>query len=116
EEDDSVPILKGPQSVKHASGSSAGTVMFERAKPDFSTNPLQGYVSLLGGSFGRNDQVAQILAGGDQGYIRLNGTRSDADNYEDGDGNEVHSAYTRWSRSPQLGGTPDERTAAAPRA
>src|SRR5690606_41414834 len=74
----------------------------------FSTNPLQGYVSLLGGSFARNDQVAQILAGGDQGYIRLNGTRSDADNYEDGDGNEVHSAYTRWSTSAQLGGTPDE--------
>lgn len=110
EEYDSVTILKGPQSVKHASGSSAGTVMFERAKPDFSTNPLQGYVSLLGGSFGRNDQVAQILAGGDRGYIRLNGTRSDADNYDDGDGNEVHSAYTRWSTSAQLGWTPDEDT------
>ena len=110
EEYDSVTILKGPQSVKHASGSSAGTVMFERAKPDFSSDAVQGYVSLLGGSFGRNDQVAQILAGGDQGYIRLNGTRSDADNYEDGDGNEVHSAYTRWSTSAQLGWTPDEDT------
>lgn len=110
EEYDSVTILKGPQSVKHASGSSAGTVMFERAKPDFSTNPLQGYVSLLGGSFGRNDQVAQILAGGEKGYIRLSGTRSDADNYQDGDGNEVHSAYTRWSTSAQLGWTPDADT------
>lgn len=110
EEYDSVTVLKGPQSVKHASGSSAGTVMFERAKPDFSSDAVQGYISLLGGSFGRNDQVAQILAGGDQGYIRLNGTRSDADNYDDGDGNEVHSAYTRWSTSAQLGWTPDEDT------
>src|SRR5690606_32125116 len=32
------------------------------------------------------------------------------DNYEDGDGNEVHSAYTRWSTSAQLGWTPDEDT------
>ena len=108
EEYDSVTVLKGPQSVQHASGSSAGTVMFERAAPDFRTDPVQGYVSLLGASFGRNDQVTQILAGGDKGYIRLNGTRSDAGNYEDGDGHEVHSAYTRWSTSAQLGWTPDQ--------
>lgn len=103
---ESVTILKGPQSVKHGSGSSAGVVMFERATPEFYDKPVHGYVSLLGGSFGRNDQVAQVQAGGEQGYIELGGTRSDMDNYKDGNGNKVHSAYERWSTNAALGWTP----------
>src|SRR5690554_5887322 len=37
---ESVTILKGPQSVKHGSGSSAGVVMFERATPEFHDKPV----------------------------------------------------------------------------
>lgn len=103
---ESVTILKGPQSVKHGSGSSAGVVMFERATPEFYDKPVHGYASLMGGSFGRNDQVAQIQAGGEKGYIELGGTRSDMDNYKDGNGNKVHSAYQRWSTNTALGWTP----------
>src|SRR5690554_5125583 len=104
---ESVTILKGPQSVKHGSGSSAGVVKFERATPEFYDKPVHGYASLMGGSFGRNDQVAQIQAGGEKGYIELGGTRSDMDNYKDGNGNKVHSAYQRWSTNAALGWTPD---------
>lgn len=107
---DEVTVLKGPQTVKYGPGNSAGVVMFERAAPDFSTTPVQGEVSLLAGSADRNDQVAHVLAGGQKGYIDLSGTRSDANNYEDGDGNEVHSAYTRWSTNAALGWTPDNDT------
>ncbi|MCD8522917.1 MAG: TonB-dependent copper receptor [Saccharospirillaceae bacterium] len=107
---DEVTVLKGPQTVKYGPGNSAGVVMFERAAPDFSTTPVQGDVSLLAGSTDRNDQVAHLLAGGQKGYIDVSGTRSDANNYEDGDGNEVHSAYTRWSTHAALGWTPDNDT------
>lgn len=103
---ESVTILKGPQSVKYGSGNSAGVVMFERATPEFYDQPVHGYASLMGGSFGRNDQVAQIQAGGEKGYIELGGTRSDMDNYKDGNGNKVHSAYQRWSTNTALGWTP----------
>lgn len=103
---ESVTILKGPQSVKYGSGNSAGVVMFERATPEFYDQPVHGYVSVLGGSFGRNDQVAQVQAGGEQGYIELGGTRSDMSNYKDGNGNKVHSAYERWSTNAALGWTP----------
>lgn len=106
EEYESVTILKGPQSVKHGAGSSAGVVMFERATPEFYDKPVHGYVSLMGGSFGRNDQVAKIQTGGEKGYIELGGTRSDMDNYKDGNGNKVHSAYERWSTNTALGWTP----------
>lgn len=105
---DRVTILKGPQSVKYGSGTSAGVVMFERTQPDFSQRPIQGYVSLTQGNWGRNDQVAQLQVGSDKGYVELSGTRSDANNYEDGAGNSVHSAYTRWSTNAALGWTPTQ--------
>src|SRR5690606_34398831 len=41
------------------------------------------------------------------GYLRAIGTRSDADDYKDGDGKSIHSAYTRWSGTAIAGWTPD---------
>ncbi|MFY9178652.1 MAG: TonB-dependent copper receptor [Venatoribacter sp.] len=107
---DNVTILKGPQSVKHGPGSSAGVVNFERATPDFYDSPVHGYVSVLGGSFGRNDQIAQIQAGGQKGFVELNGTRSQADDYRDGNGDKVHSNYERYSGNAALGFTPNVDT------
>ncbi|WP_430460321.1 TonB-dependent copper receptor [Thalassolituus sp. LLYu03] len=107
---DEVVVLKGPQSVKYGAGNSAGVVLFERETPDFSASPLQGDASLLLGSAGRNDEVATLLAGNKLGYLSLSGTRSDANDYEDGDGHDVHSAYTRWSSNAALGWTPDADT------
>ncbi len=103
---DSVTVLKGPQSVQHGPGSSAGTVLFERHKPDFSVAEIQGDASLLAASADRNDQMAHLLAGNQRGYLDLSGTRSDANNYRDGNGDEVHSAYTRWSGNAAIGWTP----------
>ncbi|MAD47557.1 MAG: TonB-dependent copper receptor [Oceanospirillaceae bacterium] len=107
---DEVIVLKGPQSVKYGPGTSAGVVLFERAQPDFSTTPVKANASLLFGSADRNDQTAQVQAGNTLGYVSLNGTRADANDYEDGDGNKVHSAYTRWSTNAALGWTPTPDT------
>ena len=103
---DEVRILKGPQSVRYGAGNSAGVVLFERKDPELTDFDIQGEGSLLFGSADRDDQMLSVLAGNRDGYIKLDGTRADANNYTDGDGEEVHSAYTRWSGDVTLGWTP----------
>lgn len=103
---DEVVVLKGPQTVQHAGMGSAGTVLFNRQRPQFDQAGIEGHASVLFASADRNDQVAGITAGNEKGYLRLNGTRADANNYEDGNGDEVHSAYNRWNADASLGWTP----------
>ncbi|MFL0806576.1 MAG: TonB-dependent copper receptor [Oceanobacter sp.] len=107
---DEVRILKGPQSVRHGAGNSAGVVLFERHDPELTDFEAHGEGSVLQGSADRNDQMASVMAGNQTGYIKLGGTRADANNYTDGAGNDVHSAYTRWSGDLTLGWTPTEDT------
>ena len=63
-----------------------------------------------GRSNDRNDQVLTAAAGTPGFYADAAATRSDANDYTDGNGNEVHSAYTRWSTNLALGWTPDRDT------
>lgn len=103
---DQVVILKGPQSVQHAGSGSAGTVLFKRQRPQFNQATLEGHASLIFANADRNDQVAGITAGNNEGYLSLNGSRADANNYQDGNGDQVHSAYNRWNADATLGWTP----------
>lgn len=107
---DKVTVLKGPQSVRYGPGNSAGVVLFERQPPSFDAPGAKGDMSLLVGSADRNDQVLTGQAGTPDFYADVAATRSDANNYKDGAGNEVHSAYTRWSTNLALGWTPDRDT------
>ncbi len=107
---DRITVVKGPQSVLYAPGASAGMVLFERKTQRMQTAGWQGHASLMFGSFGRNDQMAQIKAGTPDFYVEGTGTRSHSDDYEDGDGNKVHSRYTRWSEGLRAGLTPDDDT------
>ncbi|NMG34040.1 TonB-dependent copper receptor [Azoarcus sp. TTM-91] len=107
---DRVTVLKGPQSVIYGAGMSAGVVLFERDAPRFDKAAWEAYGSLTLGSFGRNDQVLDVTGGAPGFYVRAGATRSHTDDYKDGDGNKVHSSYTRWSSTAALGWTPDEQT------
>lgn len=107
---DRVTILKGPQTVLFGPGNSAGTVLFERDIRRFQQTDWKFNGSLTLGSFGRNDQVIDARAGTPDFYAQINGTRSDSDDYKDGDGNRVHSRYTRWSSGAVLGWTPNDNT------
>jgi iron complex outermembrane receptor protein len=107
---DRVTVLKGPQQVLYVPGSSAGVVLFERESKRMTEPGWSAQGSLTFGSFGRNDQYLEVRGGNPDFYARANATRSDSDNYEDGDGEEVHSFYTRWSTSAALGWTPDDNT------
>ena len=107
---DSLVVVKGPQTVQWGPVGSAGTVRFERDTPRFEQRELRAQGSLLGGSFGRNDQVLELLAGAPRGYVRLDANRSEARDYDDGDGARVPSAWHKWNADLALGWTPDTDT------
>jgi iron complex outermembrane receptor protein len=107
---DRLTIIKGPQTVQWGPGASAGTVRFERDTPHFEQATLQGQASALVGSHNRNDQVLDLTAGNTLGYIRATGNRSEADDYEDGDGATVASRWRKWNSDVAVGWTPDADT------
>jgi len=109
---DRIVVVKGPQTVLHGPGNSAASVSFERDVQRFEEPGYAAYASALGASAGRNDLVGDLRAGNAGMYGQLTGTRAESDDYEDGAGNRVHSAYERWSASGALGWTPDDRTVA----
>lgn len=107
---DRVTILKGPQTVLHGAGNSAAVVLFENDPLRYTTPAASLQSSLVAGSFGRFDALLDARAGRAEGYARVAGTFTRGDDYEDGSGREVHSAYERWSTNAAVAWTPDEHT------
>lgn len=104
---DSITVLKGPQTVIHGAGNSAGTVLFERSVKR-EVAGLSGSASLMVGSFGRNDETLDAKVASESAYLRAGVTRSQADDYKDGNGVAVHSAYNRWSANAAMGWMPSD--------
>ncbi|HQZ81431.1 MAG TPA: TonB-dependent copper receptor [Steroidobacteraceae bacterium] len=107
---DRIVVIKGPQTVRHGPGNSAASVSFERNLERFLEPGYEAHASLLGGSFGRNDVVGDLRLGTPVVYGWLTGTRSEAEDFTDGAGRRVNSAYRRWSANAALGWTPDDDT------
>ena len=105
---DAIRIIKGPQTVLY--GPAAGTVLFERKSYQFDPNQSPGQISTVVGSFGRIDGNADYIAGNDQGFWRLNASYSESDDYRDGTGTALNSAYQRWGIDTQFGWTPSQDT------
>ncbi len=106
---DQIEVIKGPQSVRYGA-TVAGIVRFDRDPMRFTESTVTGFGSLVAGSFDRRDFVGDVTAGDRLGYVRMIGTISTQDDYEDGAGRTVHSQYHRWSTTGILGWTPDELT------
>ncbi len=107
---DRLVVVKGPQTVLWGPGASAGTVRFERDVPRFVNESARVSGSVLAGSHGRRDAVVDATAGMAQGYVRLSGNTSRADDYEAGDGQRVPSQWDKWNADVAFGWTPDEDT------
>lgn len=105
---DRITVLKGPQSVLHGPGNSAGVVLFERTPPRYSAPATSVAGAATLGSFGRNDQFLELRAGRPQVYTEAGLTRTASDDYHDGDGREIASAYERWSARAAVGWTPED--------
>ena len=107
---DRLVVVKGPQTVLWGPGASAGTVRFQRETPRFDGPGMRLQGSVLGGSFGRNDQVLDAAAGAAKGYAQLTTNRSESGDYDDGDGDVVPSRWKKWNADLALGWTPDQDT------
>jgi len=107
---DRITVIKGPQTVRYGPGNSAATVLFERdPKPRIESGwDMRGSVTTA--SFGRNDQVLNVNGGNRSIYANADMSRAEADDYQDGDGNSVNSAYERWSVDAAIGWTPTDDT------
>ncbi|HET8869869.1 MAG TPA: TonB-dependent copper receptor, partial [Aquabacterium sp.] len=107
---DELTLIKGPQTVQYGPGNSAGTVLFER-QPTRYTEP--GYSvrgALTAASYGRLDGHLDARAGTEKGYVQAIATDARSEDYRDGHGDLVHSAYQRSSLTAVAGWTPDEDT------
>jgi iron complex outermembrane receptor protein len=107
---DRVVVVKGPQSVRYGNGNLAGVVSFERDAKRFAAPGVRAFGSLMAGSWGRVDGVADATFGTPNVFLRANGTHSESNDYADGSGRKVHSAYKRNSLNIQGGWTPDADT------
>lgn len=107
---DQLTVIKGPQTVLWGPGASAGTIKFDRDTPRFTAAGVRFDGSLTGGSFGRNDQAADLTVGNDKVYTRITANHSHSQDYKDGDGNTVPSRWDKWNADLTLGFTPDADT------
>lgn len=107
---DQLTVIKGPQTVLWGPGASAGTVRFDRDTPPITEPGVRFDGSLTGGSFGRNDQTADLTAGNEKVYTRFTANHSHSQDYKDGDGNTVPSRWDKWNADVALGFTPDADT------
>lgn len=107
---DKVTVVKGPQSVLYGPGASAGAVLFERTTRRFNVPGMRFDASVVGGSFGRNDQNIDLAAGVREGYARVSANHAHQQDYRDGHGDTVPSQWDKWNIDTALGWTPDEHT------
>ncbi|WP_029407826.1 TonB-dependent receptor domain-containing protein [Thiomicrorhabdus sp. Milos-T2] len=107
---DDVTVIKGVNSVTYGTGGTGGTVLFERNMPAFEDGkPYNGEINLGTSNNGlTQDMNATVSAGGDKGYIVLQGSKKSADNYTDGNGDEVRSSYDSRQGHIDLGWTPND--------
>ncbi|MBN3786946.1 TonB-dependent copper receptor [Burkholderia sp. Ac-20353] len=107
---DKLTVVKGPQTVLYGPGASAGTVLFERTTRRFDKPGMRFDGSLVGGSFGRNDQNIDVTAGTPDVYGRVTANHAHSDDYEDGNGRTVPSQWDKWNADAAFGWTPDAHT------
>ncbi|WP_336153294.1 TonB-dependent copper receptor [Acinetobacter ursingii] len=106
---DRITVIKGPQTVQYANTGSAATVIFDREPENLTANqPYRGQTSILMGSYGRLDHNVEAAIGDETKYARINANRSVANDYQDGNGDKVHSNWERWNADLALGWKPTQ--------
>ncbi|OCS31944.1 hypothetical protein CFVLMG6570_03390 [Campylobacter fetus subsp. venerealis LMG 6570 = CCUG 33900] len=90
----SVRIIKGPQDVRFGALIS-GAVLFDRDMLRLSETTFNGNLNALYGSFDRRETSVNLLGGNDLGSLQATGGIYKSGDYKDGDGNNVHSKYSK---------------------
>ena len=107
-----ITVIKGVRTLEYGGGGPGGTILLERVTPRFDADErLRGRADAgYRGNGDGWDLAADVAAGSSQGYARFIASHSESDNYEDGGGNEVRSAYEDTSGALLLGYTPSDNT------
>jgi iron complex outermembrane receptor protein len=92
---DEVTVVKGVQSMRFGPGGTAGTVIFERHAPEFPEAPdWRAEVDTSYGSWHRDPELGVDGSFGAGGFsLRVQGRVRSFDNYEDGKGETIRSAF-----------------------
>ncbi len=107
---DEVIVERGYQSVQHGPGGSGGTVRFHRKAPSV-VESVTGAASAGYESNGdRLSTRSTVSTASEHGYARAHGYWADGDNYEDGGGNEVRSAFESFGGGGSFGWTPNKES------
>ncbi|QYR53015.1 TonB-dependent copper receptor [Lysobacter soyae] len=107
---DRLIVVKGPQTVLWGPGASAGTIRFDRLGKRMTESPFEGGGSLMAGAFNRRDAAVDLRMGKPLVFLRTTANHSQADDYTDGNGDIVPSAWKKWNADVSLGYTPDDDT------
>ena len=109
---DQVTVIKGVQTLIYGGGGSGGTVLFERSVPTFEKD--ETIKTKVGAGYRSNGKAwnvfADVAAGSNDGYVRGSVTEKEAEEYQDGDGNDVRSGYSEKSAMLSLGAKTDAGT------
>jgi iron complex outermembrane receptor protein len=105
-----VKVAKGVQTLTKGGGGSGGTVSFERdSKALAEEQGVHGRVSaMVSDNHIKSDLLADVVVAGEKAYVRGIFQHKDADNYEDGDGNEVRSSFKHKQAGIIAGYTPTD--------
>jgi iron complex outermembrane recepter protein len=108
---DKVIIKKGYQSVLDGPPAPGGSIQFERINPTFAPGMEVTTNFKAGTGYNSNGEGKEAFVdmsmGNDWGYIRGFGSYASANNYKDGDGNEVRSSFDQFGGGIILGRTFD---------
>jgi iron complex outermembrane receptor protein len=107
---DNVTVEKGYQTVTRGPGGSGGAVLFERTAPKVTSGKPYDVKVTAGWESNGNirDLVTNFAGGAEAGYGRFIGVYKNANDYEDGNGNSVRSAFREKSGNVELGWTPTD--------
>ncbi|GHD63122.1 TonB-dependent receptor [Thalassobaculum fulvum] len=96
---DRVTVSQGYQTVTRGPGGPGGHVAFERTAPVLADG--KPYEADVGGGWDANGNTregyADVAAGSHGAYVRAVGAVKEAENYDDGSGNEIRSGFSQRS-------------------
>lgn len=102
---DEVTVIKGVQSMRYGPGGTAGTVLYQRHVPEFTeSTDWRTELATSYGSWHKDPELGIDASLGVGGFfLRAQGGLRSFDNYQDGDGNEVRSAFDSRHANLMLG-------------
>lgn len=107
-----VVVLKGVQTMRYGGGGSAGTILYQRDTRRFADGELWR-LSVSSSAMTHSaspDFTLDAAVGTPKAYLRVLGEQREMDNYDDGGGTEVRTAFEKRDVHLALGWTPDDRT------